>query len=236
VTPLPKEQPITLIGSQDLSTKPFELVGGNYAIGWLASRSSTTGCFFDALLRGSNNGVTEIFGHSAASGANSTTGETQAYNVKNGQYYVHVIASCEEWAVVIAPQGTDTAPLLKQANLSTASAAVAQPQTWTVTFSGAKVGTQGALVANDYGQSRTLTPTGQYVTIFFTLTNNQKQSASVSGSDFKLTDAKGRTYTTDFSVRQVHADGSSDNYDRSEIVPGGNVLFLYICHVFSLPG
>jgi hypothetical protein len=76
------------------------------------------------------------------------------------------------------------------------------------------------IVSNEAGVQRTQTASGQFQRIFFWLRNAQKQSASASSIDFKLTDAQGRTYRSDFELRQVQPSGYSSEFSGASIAPG----------------
>ena len=68
--------------------------------------------------------------------------------------------------------------------------------------------------------------TGVFQRIFFRIQNRQKKSDTISASEFTLTDAQGRTYSTDFQVRQVQPGGTSAAYDGVNIVPGATVALI----------
>jgi len=80
------------------------------------------------------------------------------------------------------------------------------------------------IVTNEAGVARMQTATGKFQQVFFRLQNKQTASASVPSSTLTLTDAKGRTYTSDFEVRQVQAGGVSSAFGKASIAPGASVL------------
>jgi hypothetical protein len=103
-----QESPITITGNRTLNSRPFHLVGGDYTVTW----SATSGGRFD-------------FGCAHAAGVDSVadgyegidaplkvdvpayktlTGETQAYSVQGGDYYIRALSQCPNWSVTIGPQ------------------------------------------------------------------------------------------------------------------------------------
>jgi hypothetical protein len=101
-------------------------------------------------------------------------------------------------------------------------AAPAAPTVWVLAFDRIEALTESR-VFNEAGISRTQVATGIFKRIFFRIRNLQQKSATVSGSEFTLTDAQGRTYKSDFQVRQVQAGGVSEAFGGASIVPGATV-------------
>jgi hypothetical protein len=107
--PAPGEQPITLSGSQDQNTAPFELRGGTYIARWSAQlRSGESSCFVGARVRRTmdQRSLDSIISTtlSRRQGAPSANGETILYGVTPGLYYLDVNTSGCDWSVTIAPQ------------------------------------------------------------------------------------------------------------------------------------
>jgi len=73
------------------------------------------------------------------------------------------------------------------------------------------------------GNSKTLYPTEKFLVIYFSLRSNEKNNDSINSNGITLTDAQGRSYTSDYQVRQVAPDGSSAPFDDSSISPGATV-------------
>jgi hypothetical protein len=104
--------PVVFQGKGDLNTKAFSLADGNYSIAWTATRAASTGCtLYGNLATIADNNSFQDF-NSDAKTVNTTTGQTEANNVKAGLYYVRVSTSCETWSVAIGPQGADIKPAL----------------------------------------------------------------------------------------------------------------------------
>ena len=76
---------------------------------------------------------------------------------------------------------------------------------------------------DEYGNTKTLTASGKYVTVYFSLRNDEKTSDSVSSSDFKLSDRQGRSYNSDYQVREVLPSGWSSAFDGTNIAPCATV-------------
>jgi len=102
----PEEKPVTLAGKGILKTPPFELRGGSYSIKWTASDSSTSavGCYQGGQLQAVDGSLHfETVGNAMVPGGQKMTGETQAYNLKPGRYFLDMSSGCD-WSVTIAPQ------------------------------------------------------------------------------------------------------------------------------------
>jgi hypothetical protein len=107
----------------------------------------------------------------------------------------------------------------------TASASALPPAngtSWSIAFDHTEL-LPDVIVSDQNGNVKDLLPTGKFLVIYFELRSNESSSDSVNGTDFTLTDAQGRTYTTDFQVRQVSPDGSSAAFDDSSVAPGATV-------------
>lgn len=101
------DKPQTLTGQGALNTMPFSLQGGNYTIDWVAVGGATASCNQIAHLRNvptatAVNFDSRISNEIAAKGQ-SIHGQTQAYAVPNGQYYVESDGGCG-WSITISPQ------------------------------------------------------------------------------------------------------------------------------------
>ena len=79
------------------------------------------------------------------------------------------------------------------------------------------------LVSNEYGIERQMYPTGKFLRIYFQLTNVRSVSTAIWTTDFSLKDAQGRTYTSDFQVRQQRPDGTSAEFSGYSVAPGTTV-------------
>ena len=86
-----------------MKTALFTLRGGNYVITWTATPNSKVGCFHGGALRALEGTFSEHFGSTTNSQA-PATGETRAYNVPPGQYYVETTSGCDDWTMTITPQ------------------------------------------------------------------------------------------------------------------------------------
>jgi hypothetical protein len=76
---------LTLEGGGDMSTDPFQLDGGRYAV----HHSSGGDCFYGASLEAT--GVDVLAMHELGTGTGPVEGDTNAYNVEPGEYYARVI-------------------------------------------------------------------------------------------------------------------------------------------------
>lgn len=89
---------MTLNGSRSLNTAPFALNGGDYTINWTAS-GAATGCAHYGALVSLDGAPGESF-----AGGQAGSGETHAYKLKKGQYYLRMNSGCNEWSVTISHQ------------------------------------------------------------------------------------------------------------------------------------
>lgn len=104
--PATAEEPVTVSGERTMSTRPFMLRGGNYTARWTAQPiGSSPSCFHGATLRPVTPGgrfLSGTLGSGSVQGAAPVSGETQAYNVPTGSYYVDALSMCA-WSVTIRP-------------------------------------------------------------------------------------------------------------------------------------
>jgi hypothetical protein len=95
---------IELEGSGTETSRLFGLSGGNYLLRWTATPRSPAGCYFGGVLR-----VREypLFQQSLANetvkGTARRSGETRAYTLKPGDYFVNVSSGCD-WTISVIPQ------------------------------------------------------------------------------------------------------------------------------------
>jgi hypothetical protein len=113
-------------------------------------------------------------------------------------------------------------PVVGATIAATAALPAANGQDWSIAFDHTTT-MSSDIVSDDYGNNKTLYPTGKYLVIYFSLRSNEKSSDSVNSDDFTLTDAQGRNYTSDYQVREVAPDGSSAAFDDASIAPGATV-------------
>jgi hypothetical protein len=229
-TALPEEVPVVLTGRSSLKTKPFTLRGGNYTIGWEAVPigSNSSNCAGRLVpVTGDNFG--QLFANAIIQGHERAEG--QVYQVRPRDYYLD-ITGCGSWKMVVLPIGGDSGAILDQipsdvapSGSSNAAGAPQQSQKWNISATQSTINTAGVLVSNEYGVSKLQKPTGKFVSVYFTLRNMQSTSSSLGGFDLSLTDAQGRTYQTDFQVRQVIGN-TSEPFDGSHIAPGSSVALV----------
>lgn len=101
--PPPIEQPVVVTGSGMTQTRPFVLAGGNYTIDWTAQdKNPRTPCFHSGALRGVDNSTTQSLGLKSVDAGQSASGETTAYHLIPGQYYLSMTSGCD-WSVTISP-------------------------------------------------------------------------------------------------------------------------------------
>ena len=96
------------------------------------------------------------------------------------------------------------------------------PPQWSLAFDRIEAVPQ-AEVANETGVARTRIATGVFQQIFFRAKNRQDRSANLPSDTFTLTDAQGRTYTTEFQVRQVQSASQTAPFGNGSVVPGVTV-------------
>jgi hypothetical protein len=76
---------LTLEGGGDMSTDPFQLDGGRYAVHY----SFGGDCYYGASLEVTSGDTLAM--HDLGTGTGPVEGDTNAYNVKTGEYYARVI-------------------------------------------------------------------------------------------------------------------------------------------------
>jgi Domain of unknown function (DUF4352) len=94
---------------------------------------------------------------------------------------------------------------------------------WALTFRRAEPMAYTVVSSDTGGPSRVQQPTGVFVRVYFALQNRSPRSDSVPSSDISLTDGQGRTYKSDFQVRQVQPSGDSQPFGNVGIAPNSSV-------------
>jgi hypothetical protein len=100
-------QTVVASGRSSMKTKPFALAGGSYTVAWQGRGSGN--CMGD--LRSATSNDYHPFLNVIVK--EPQRGETQIYGVKPGQYYLDM--RCDDWAVVVVPQGQDALAALDTA-------------------------------------------------------------------------------------------------------------------------
>jgi hypothetical protein len=103
-TVVARMDPVTINGSSTMKSRPTHLPAGNYSVAWTDKAGQFAGNFIARLMPASSTsalGGTSIANVILQSGE-TKNGETQAYNLKEGDYYVDVVGQ-GDWKVVIAP-------------------------------------------------------------------------------------------------------------------------------------
>jgi hypothetical protein len=100
--PAPSEQAISFSGTTTQKTTAFHLSAGNYTVTWSGQDTTGYGCYLGISLRSvdPNLRVFELIANKAVNDNAIESGTTQAYNIKNGDYYFDVNTGCK-WSVSI---------------------------------------------------------------------------------------------------------------------------------------
>jgi hypothetical protein len=100
----PVDAAVTLEGSGIQKSRLFRLSGGNYWIQWTATPKSASGCYHGGTLQAPDQPlVHESVGNELINDRNPRSGETRAYNLKPGDYFLNMSSGCD-WRVTITPQ------------------------------------------------------------------------------------------------------------------------------------
>lgn len=96
----PNETPIEVTGSGIMTSSPFQLAGGDYAVVWAAKDTNSTGvgCYHGATLRSTSGDVLEFLVNELVDG--DASGITHIYSIKRGTYYIDATSGCA-WGFVI---------------------------------------------------------------------------------------------------------------------------------------
>jgi len=94
---------VVLAGSSSTKTRPFFLPSGHYTIAWQGVPSDGSS-YFSGTLSAVDASKHELFMNDIIKG--TRRGETQAYGLKPGQYYLEMSLH-GDWKVAIVPQGQD---------------------------------------------------------------------------------------------------------------------------------
>ena len=196
-----------------MKTPPFALRGGNYTVGW-ESASQTGTAFCGGRLSSVDDGVGDGFVSTMIKGLQR--GESQLYRVKPGQYFVDMYG-CGDWKVAVAPLGSNATAALDSIPTAPSTSGGAVPTTsqaarhWTMAFDRAEASSTRP-VGNDAGVTSPRATTGSYLQVFFRVRNVQMGTSGLSVSDFSLTDAQGRNYSSEFELRQTQPDGPTSAF------------------------
>jgi hypothetical protein len=216
----PAKDAVVLSGRGGLKTRPFTLAGGAYTVAWQAAPSGSVAYFSGRLTP-----VEASIGNSFVSAMleSRDRGQTEIYGIKSGQHYLDITMS-GEWTVAIVPQGQDAVAALDSGPTVAGPAAPppASPTNWVMAFDKMEA-SEGRIVSNEAGVRRQQMATGTFQRIYFRVRNLQKQSSSISSSAFTLVDAQGRTYNSDFELRQVLPGGGSSEFGGASIAPDATV-------------
>lgn len=102
----PVQDPFTITGQGTMKTSLFTLNGGTYKVNWQATptgSSSVVGCFHGANLVPETASFGQNLGSGQVAANATTTGETFAYNVKPGRYYIDATSGCQ-WSITLTNQ------------------------------------------------------------------------------------------------------------------------------------
>src|SRR5882724_3583638 len=101
-TPVPREVALTRSGSGTMKTDLFALQGGNYAINWTARDTSAGkyGCLNTGSLHSSDAGNSRVEQVVWKEIMGTDKGDTNAYNMAPGKYYLDMISNCA-WTVTV---------------------------------------------------------------------------------------------------------------------------------------
>jgi hypothetical protein len=216
---------VVVSGRSALKTRPFTLAAGSYTFAWQGTPASTGGR--NCIVKLASAETTQTHHLLNVILEQRERSETQVYGVKAGQHYFDI--DCGVWSVALVPRGQDAQAVLDKAPPPPAVQAPAPAQAppaeateWALAFDSIQPLTQSD-VYNEAGIPRTQVATGVFQRIFFRAKNKQDKSASIPSSALSLTDDQGRTYTSDFQVRQVQGNGISAPFGGASVVPGATV-------------
>jgi hypothetical protein len=100
--------------------------------------------------------------------------------------------------------------------------AVAPVAEWALAFDRVEPLTQPTDLT-DAGIPQARVATGVFQRVYFRVKNKQDKSATIPNGALTLTDDQGRTYTSDFQVRQIQANRASAEFGSTSVVPGATV-------------
>ena len=106
-SPVESESPIaTLSGHGTANTAAFTLDrGGNYIVHWTAT-TRTSSCAHAIYVRAPDRpDLRNLMANTVVQGNGTTLdGDSHAYNVQGGRYYLEIASNCADWSVIITPE------------------------------------------------------------------------------------------------------------------------------------
>lgn len=95
----------TFSSSGSGNTRPFTLSGGDYRMAWRAVTANSLGCSVGVRLVNTQSGQEAAeFSAIVSSQPEGSAGESWAYRVRAGRYFLRVTASlCRDWTLTISP-------------------------------------------------------------------------------------------------------------------------------------
>ena len=97
--------PIRVDGDDSTTSKPFELAGGDYAVGWEIERQrGKTSCYVGSRLRrfdDPNPGALVLHTTLNTSGDRSASGEARVFSVLPGRYVFDVSTTGCDWRFIV---------------------------------------------------------------------------------------------------------------------------------------
>lgn len=105
--PAPSGAPLTISGTSQINSAPFELPGGAYRVDWSMRTGSSSLSYVDLDDVTTGRLAQQVVSPSAASAASAVAntgfgGQTFIYGVKPGHYYLDVRAPAD-WSVTLTP-------------------------------------------------------------------------------------------------------------------------------------
>jgi hypothetical protein len=95
------EAPVTIDGQGSMTSRPFSLLGGEYAVAWTAQTSNPE-CSHNATLHAAATGrVAGPLGGGQVFGSRGS-GQASLHDLPGASYYVDAISTCR-WSIVITP-------------------------------------------------------------------------------------------------------------------------------------
>jgi len=101
------QDPFTIAGQGTMKTSLFTLAGGTYKVNWQATDppggGASVGCFHGARLTPEAGSFGENLGSGTPAAGATLTGETFAYSVKPGRYFIDATSGCQ-WSITLTNQ------------------------------------------------------------------------------------------------------------------------------------
>jgi hypothetical protein len=152
--------------------------------------------------------------------ATTTSAEAQSAAQRRADATVQAFTNNYAPTLVAQQLPTVLARLAPTATPRPAPTAVAAK--WVLTYDSAEP-SDVRLITLENGTTRVQRATGQFLRLHFRLKSLQNISATVPSGSFLLADDQGRSYASDFEVRQDLPSGASEPFGNASVAPGTTV-------------